>query len=273
MVIQNQPQKPTVRTLESERERINAYRKTEKGAEYARRRNKINCEHSSLALACIREGKPIPAHLPQWCHELGREEKRDKVRANSLRMAGVIRAAVKHYRKAGFFADDTPPYALKAARNYLDARRKGAEVKAGVAIASWFYRQTMGKAIKARKAARNRIKSAISRRTIRAVKHSSSKDLGCNATFFKAYIGAMLKPGMTWENYGTEWHIDHVVPLVFAGDDVDGIRMLGDYRNLQPLWAMENMRKSDEMPETMTAWQSEAVRVIASRRAAYEPKA
>jgi len=55
--------------------------------------------------------------------------------------------------------------------------------------------------------------------------------------------------GMSWENYG-EWHVDHLLPI-----SLHNIQEIGDEEfmkcwslsNLQPLWADENIRKSNKV--------------------------
>jgi hypothetical protein len=62
-----------------------------------------------------------------------------------------------------------------------------------------------------------------------------------------AHIESKFKPGMTWENYG-KWHVDHIIPLSSANTTGE-LEKLCHFNNLQPLWARENMRKSDKMPD------------------------
>lgn len=46
---------------------------------------------------------------------------------------------------------------------------------------------------------------------------------------------------MNWDNYG-EWHIDHIKPLAIAKNKKE-IECLFNYKNLQPLWAKDNLSK------------------------------
>jgi hypothetical protein len=65
--------------------------------------------------------------------------------------------------------------------------------------------------------------------------------LGCNyKTAFK-HIESQFRDGMSWDNYG-EWHIDHIIPLCSA-TTVQELESLCHYKNLQPLWAEENISK------------------------------
>ena len=54
---------------------------------------------------------------------------------------------------------------------------------------------------------------------------------------------------MTWDNYGYYgWHIDHITPL--ASFDLTNRQQLLEachYTNLQPMWAKDNMTKSDKI--------------------------
>lgn len=68
--------------------------------------------------------------------------------------------------------------------------------------------------------------------------------LGCEYIFFKDYIESKFKPGMSWENHG-EWHYDHIIPVSSAKNEEEIIK-LNHYTNFQPLWALENIKKSNK---------------------------
>jgi hypothetical protein len=60
------------------------------------------------------------------------------------------------------------------------------------------------------------------------------------------HLEKSFKPGMTRENYG-EWHIDHIKPISkFDLNDENEQKKCFHYTNLQPLWASENIKKSDK---------------------------
>lgn len=71
--------------------------------------------------------------------------------------------------------------------------------------------------------------------------------LGCTFSFFKNYLEQRFLPGMTWENRHL-WHIDHIMPVASAKTEREIIR-LNHYTNLRPLWAADNIRKRDSIPE------------------------
>ena len=65
---------------------------------------------------------------------------------------------------------------------------------------------------------------------------------GCTADELKAYLESLFLEGMTWDNYG-EWHVDHIRPVCsFSAEEWEQIN---HYTNLQPLWAEDNLKKSD----------------------------
>ncbi len=77
-------------------------------------------------------------------------------------------------------------------------------------------------------------------------KSSKSYDiLGEEWEVIKVYFESRFTIGMSWDNHG-EWHIDHILPISLATCEEDVI-MLNHYTNLQPLWAEDNLLKSDNI--------------------------
>lgn len=75
-----------------------------------------------------------------------------------------------------------------------------------------------------------------------------TENIGCTRDEF---VDKMLnhdnavKHGFTLDNYGTEWHIDHIRPLAsFDLKDPEQAKAAFHYSNCQPLSASENMKKN-----------------------------
>ena len=66
------------------------------------------------------------------------------------------------------------------------------------------------------------------------------KHVGCTKEEFIEHIKEQFVEGMTWDNRGKyTWHLDHIIPLAKGGTN--------HYTNLQPLWAIDNLSKSDKI--------------------------
>jgi hypothetical protein len=101
----------------------------------------------------------------------------------------------------------------------------------------------------------NRIESSIRRRIGKLLRGTLKPDhsealLGCSFEEFMNYISAKFKPGMSMENYGRKWHIDHIMPCsAFDMRDEDQARRCFHFTNLRPLWAKENLRKGSKITD------------------------
>jgi len=94
---------------------------------------------------------------------------------------------------------------------------------------------------------RSRIQTAVKRNSL--IKDKKTLDLiGCSIRELKNHLETLFKPGMTWQNYGKKgWHIDHIVPLASAKNNIDDLYKLCHYSNLQPLWESENCSKGSKI--------------------------
>lgn len=101
-----------------------------------------------------------------------------------------------------------------------------------------------------------RMECAVRNRTRRAlrgtIKDGKSLDLiGCTPETLRLIVESKFEPGMTWDNYGSAWHVDHIIPLsAYDLTDPKQQRQAFHYTNLQPMWAHENMAKGDDVPGT-----------------------
>ena len=72
--------------------------------------------------------------------------------------------------------------------------------------------------------------------------------LGCSILEAREHIENQFKEGMNWENHGNHgWHIDHIKPCSsFDLTKAEEQNECFNYKNLQPLWAYENLKKGNK---------------------------
>lgn len=71
--------------------------------------------------------------------------------------------------------------------------------------------------------------------------------LGCDADFFKEYIESKFVEGMTWENYGSVWDFDHIIPICYAMTEEE-VLWLNHYVNFQPMFKYINRTDKNSNP-------------------------
>lgn len=93
---------------------------------------------------------------------------------------------------------------------------------------------------------RTRIRMALKRNSKSS---NTNKLIGCDIPFLKTYIASLFTEGMTWDNYG-EWQIDHIKPCSkFDLSKKDEQLLCFNFKNLQPLWALDNLIKKNKFKE------------------------
>lgn len=92
-----------------------------------------------------------------------------------------------------------------------------------------------------------RLYKNVQRRMLLAMKSKSAKTnelIGCTPKFLIEWLEAKFIEGMCWENYGKVWHVDHKKPMaLFDLTDPSQQKEACNYKNLQPLFAKDNIAK------------------------------
>ena len=91
---------------------------------------------------------------------------------------------------------------------------------------------------------RNRISKFLTIKRLNK-KHTTFELVGCSPSELKLFLEQRFTDGMSWDNQG-EWHIDHKIPLASAKTEEE-LYKLCHFTNLQPLWAEDNIRKSNKL--------------------------
>ena len=132
--------------------------------------------------------------------------------------------SVKEYNK--LWGERNPDYGKKYAR----ARQKRLYGKDEIYTLKILLRTRLTKVLN-----RERVPKTTDTRTM----------LGCGYRDLKEHLEKQFTDGMSWENQG-DWHIDHIVPLSSANNKEE-LYQLFHYKNLQPLWAKDNLSKGKKL--------------------------
>lgn len=72
--------------------------------------------------------------------------------------------------------------------------------------------------------------------------------LGISPLEIRSYIESLWLPSMSWDNYGRgsgRWNIDHIIPCnQFDLSKEENRKICFNYKNLQPLWSIDNQKKT-----------------------------
>ena len=92
---------------------------------------------------------------------------------------------------------------------------------------------------------RSRLASALKIRRVSKLYHTFDL-IGCTPEFLTSYIKSKLKDEMTEQDLlNGKIHIDHIIPCAaFDLTKEEAQRKCFHYTNLQPLWAIDNLRKN-----------------------------
>ena len=72
--------------------------------------------------------------------------------------------------------------------------------------------------------------------------------LGCTQDSFYKWLEYQFDKNMNWDNYGTYWVVDHVLPVAsFNHENPEDVKKCWNWKNLRPLEKIENIIKKDNI--------------------------
>jgi hypothetical protein len=195
-----------------------------------------------------------------------RQENKDKIAARKKLRADHIAQQQREYRNknAEKFSEQQREYRQANAAKISDYQKtyhpKYVQINAGkmAAYRREYYRSNADRITKRRRhryAKDSWFRFAVSLRNrqgkfLAGIKRPASmvRDIGCDREFFLRHIASQFTAGMTMENHGAVWHLDHIYPLAKA-DLTDRVQFLAvaNWRNLRPMLGPQNLAKGDEV--------------------------
>jgi hypothetical protein len=101
-----------------------------------------------------------------------------------------------------------------------------------------------------------RLRASISARINESLKKGMKANnswpglVGFTLDQLRAHLEKLFRPGMSWENYGTVWEIDHKIPVAVFNferpNDID-FRLCWSLKNLQPMESIKNKSKGSRV--------------------------
>jgi len=109
---------------------------------------------------------------------------------------------------------------------------------------------------------RNRIRMFI-KGGIKKGNEKYKEMLGCSWDTLRAWLEQNMVEGMSWDNYGTVWHVDHTMPCaIFDFTVEENVKTCFNWSNLSPLFGPENISKSAKLDMSLVASVKEKARAF-----------
>lgn len=178
-------------------------------------------------------------YLRGFCIECEKEKNRIR------RLSPEYKSRVKNYltkeqkiERINLWKLNNPDRVKKSNSNYSQKWKKDNPDK--VKESRLKYKQSIKSKIS--ESVRRRVKKYLTIKNI--TKNNKTFDIvGCSPQDLILHLENQFKDGMNWDNYGFYgWHIDHKIPLSSSFTKEDLFKLC-HYTNLQPLWAIDNLKK------------------------------
>lgn len=90
----------------------------------------------------------------------------------------------------------------------------------------------------------SRIRTCLKQAGVKLTSKDSKELLGTDSAGLIAHLEKSFSQGMTRENYGANWHVDHKIPIsAFNLTNPKSRQKAFNYLNLQPMFILDNISK------------------------------
>jgi hypothetical protein len=187
--------------------------------------------------AAIREGL-----IKRGAYQPGQNRKRNNVGPwagyYDAEIAPMIAYERQHARWCGKMVR------TNSALDWYYANHEANKEKCATRAKARYYRLRGTAEYKAKQFARNQLMRIVRQVRNDQLSRKTNEYLGCTYEQAAAHLTAQLPPQWTWNNYGSEWEIDHRVQLSDGAlTDEEHIHRVCHYTNLRPMAVMDNRRR------------------------------
>lgn len=165
---------------------------------------------------------------------------KDSARERNQRPEVKIKAAQKRQDKIAAMTDEEIFFMSEKKAEYIDNNR----ARINDTARRWRKEYLLKPENKVITLMRSRVLSALKGQE----KPSSTLEMiGCSKEDLVKHLESQFRDGMTWDNQGSRWHIDHIVPITkFDLSKEDEAKKANHFTNLRPLLWHENVNKSNK---------------------------
>tara|TARA_R110000868_G_scaffold411351_1_gene703274 strand:+ start:221 stop:895 length:675 start_codon:yes stop_codon:yes gene_type:complete len=218
----------------------------------------------------IRKGHGLNTDTNKYCTECKEVKSREEYYKNKARHDGIgtlckpcENAKKKAYSQtaegkkraneyAAIWREENKEKCLKAAKRFREKNREKIKERRNSPEGKKYARDYMSKR-------RNtdpvfKVRGNVSRMILHGLKgnhktNSCFDALPYTPTQLVEHLERQFDDAMTWDNYGSYWHVDHIYPqskLLYDSLDHPNFLKCWSLDNLQPLEAIENMKKGNK---------------------------
>jgi hypothetical protein len=197
------------------------------------------CKECQSVCESEKNNKPKPDALPVKCNKCLLIQSADNYRFRSKICRNCEKERLYEWR------EENKEQFLALCKKYRDKPESKEKANA--------YRRKayLQEAVKIKKLYVNRIRSLLKKAGVSydmedkygTLKYEAT--LGCDIPTLKKWIEFNFEEGMSWDNWGAYWHLDHVIPCAhFNLKDAEQQMICFHWSNLHPMVGVENLKKS-----------------------------
>jgi hypothetical protein len=195
----------------------------------------------------IHQHRRFPDWSYIWRKEVAKRKAMGKYKAMSDAQKKKFNKKCQQNRSKKYNSDSD--YRIKCREKIKEWSKRNPDKVRGYVKSSIKKRKLIDPGFRVQRNMRNRLKEFIT-----SAKNGGTQSIrsliGCSTIQLAKHIESGFTKKMNWDNYGTYWHVDHILPCAsFDHNDPKQVAQCWHWTNLRALEARKNMVKSDLITE------------------------